>query len=86
MWKKFVINNIICSYGVPFELISDQGSHLRKKLASLLEKYKIQHNKLPPYRPQTNGAMATTNKNIQRTIEKIAENYKDWLDKLTSAL
>ena len=32
---KFIINHIICRYGVPHELMSDQGSHFRKDLASL---------------------------------------------------
>ena len=79
---KFIINNIIGQCRVLNELISDQGSHLKKEMVSLLEKYKIQREKSSPYRPQTNGAVEAANKNIQRIIEKMVKNHKDELDKL----
>jgi len=41
---KFLINNVICRYNVPRELIRDQGSHFRMEIAALLEKDKIQHH------------------------------------------
>jgi len=33
-----------------------------------------------------NGAIEVANKNMQRIIEKMIENYKDWLDKITFAI
>lgn len=38
---KVIQNNIICHYGVPHEIISDNGSHFPKEVSSLLEEYKI---------------------------------------------
>ena len=42
---KFLLNNIICRYGIPHELISYQGSHFKKEEVTLLEKYRVQHHK-----------------------------------------
>ena len=37
----FIRSHIICRYGVPYELISDKGAHLRAKVETLLQKYGI---------------------------------------------
>ncbi|XP_077222195.1 uncharacterized protein LOC143856039 [Tasmannia lanceolata] len=41
---KFIRANLICRYGVPHELISDNGSHFKKEIASLCEEFKIKHH------------------------------------------
>ena len=82
---KFILNNTIYRYGVPHELTSDQGSHSRNKVVALLEKCRIQHHKSSPYRPQRNGIIDESNKNVWRIIKKMAENYQDWLDELLFA-
>ncbi|KAL9224714.1 hypothetical protein vseg_000724 [Gypsophila vaccaria] len=83
---KFIQNNIICRYGVPHELISDQGTHFRGEVEPLLIKYKIQHHKSSPYRPQTNGAVEAANKTIVTILEKMTENHRDWPNKIPLAL
>ncbi|XP_056688165.1 uncharacterized protein [Spinacia oleracea] len=83
---KFLERNIFCRYGVPHEIISDQGSHFRAEVQELLEKYRVKHHKSSPYRPQMNGAVKSANKNLKVIIEKMAENHKDWPNKLHFAL
>ncbi|XP_077226343.1 uncharacterized protein LOC143859575 [Tasmannia lanceolata] len=83
---KFIRANIICRYGVPHELISDNGSHFKKEVVHLCEEFKIKHHKSSPYRPQTNGAVEAANKNIKVIISKMTETYKDWSNKLPFAL
>jgi len=83
---KFFLNNIISSYGVPHELISDQERHFKKEVVNLLEKYRIQHHKSSLYRPYAHRAVKAINKNVQRIIRKMAGNYKDWPDKLPFSL
>ena len=39
--EKFLLNNFIYRYNIPHKLINDQGSHMKKEVAILLEKYKI---------------------------------------------
>ncbi|GMP66936.1 hypothetical protein CsSME_00027088 [Camellia sinensis var. sinensis] len=83
---KFIKNNIICRYGVPNELISDNGSHFKGEVAVLLEKYNVAFHKSSTYRPQANGAVEAANKNIKNILCKMVETYKDWPEKLPFAL
>ncbi|RVW82165.1 hypothetical protein CK203_050756 [Vitis vinifera] len=48
---KFIRSHIICRYGVPHELISDRGVHLRGKVDTLVQEYGIQHHRSSAYRP-----------------------------------
>ena len=48
--------------------------------------YNIEHHKSSLYRPQTNGAIEPTNKNIKNILAKIIVTYKDWAKKLPFAL
>ncbi|XP_028076462.1 uncharacterized protein LOC114278587 [Camellia sinensis] len=80
------LDMLILRYGVPNELISDNGSHFRGEVAVLLEKYNVAFHKSSTYRPQTNGVVKAANKNIKTILRKTVETYKDWLDKLPFAL
>ncbi|XP_028112168.1 protein NYNRIN-like [Camellia sinensis] len=83
---KFIRNNVICRYGVPNEIISDNGSHFKKVVMDLLQKYNVAFHESSTYRPQTNGAIEATNKNVKNILRKMMETYKDWPDKLPFAL
>ena len=48
--------------------------------------YNIEHYKSSPYRPQTNGAIEATIKNIKNIQAKMVVTYKDWAEKLSFAL
>ena len=71
---KFLKKNILYRYGVPYELISDHGSHFQGEVLKLLEKFKIAHHMSAPYRPQTNGAVEVANKNIKTIKWKMVNN------------
>ncbi|GMQ11595.1 hypothetical protein CsSME_00054171 [Camellia sinensis var. sinensis] len=60
--------NIICRYRGPNEIISNNGSHFKKKVIDLLEKCNVAFHKLSTYRSQTNGAVEATNKNIKHIL------------------
>ena len=83
---QFIENNIICQYGVPQEIISDNGSHFEGKVRTIIELYNIEHHKSSPYWPQTNGHVEATNKNIKNILAKMVVTYKDWAKKLPFAL
>ena len=82
----FIERNIICRYGVPHEMITDNKTHFQAEFEEFLKKYGIQHHHSSPYRPQTNGVVEAANKNLKVIIEKMTENYKDWPSKLHFAL
>ena len=75
---QFIQTNIICWYGIPHEIISNNGLHFKGETEKLLWEFNIQHHKSSPYRPQTNGAVEATNKNIGQILKKSTKNYKDW--------
>ena len=47
-----------------------------------MELYNIEHHKSSPYRPQTNGAIEASNKNIKNILAKMVVTYEDWAKKL----
>ena len=53
---------------------------------TLIQEYGIQHHRSFAYRPQTNGAIEATNKNIKRILRKMVETSRDWSEKLPFAL
>ena len=74
----FIKNNIICRYGVPSKIITDNGSNLNNKMMNeLCESFKIEHHNSSPYRPKMNGAVEAANKNIKKIIQKIFVTYRD---------
>ena len=82
----FIENNIICRFGVPQEIISDNGFHFEGEVWRIMELYNIEHHKSSPYQPQTNVAVEVANKNIKNILAKIVVTYKNWAKKLPFAL
>ena len=74
---EFLINKIICKYGIPHKLISDWGLYIGKEVAAVVKKYKIKHHNSSLHYWETNGVVEAANTNIHKIIEKMAENYKD---------
>ncbi|XP_052113782.1 uncharacterized protein LOC127744934 [Arachis duranensis] len=85
---SFVRNNIICRFGAPRAIISDQGSHFcNKKIDGLMRKYGIIHKVATAYHPQTNGQAEVSNREIKHVLERVVKpNRKDWSTKLSDAL
>jgi transposase InsO family protein len=75
---RFLKNNIICRYGIPNKIITDNGSNLNNKtMDELCATFKIEHHNSSPYRPKMNGAVEAANKNIKKIIQKMVVTYKD---------
>ena len=83
---RFIENNIICQYGVPQEIILDNGPHFKGEVCKIMESYNIEHHNSSPYRLQTNGAVEADNKNIKNILAKMVVTYKDWAKNLPFAL
>ncbi|XP_015072426.1 uncharacterized protein LOC107016482 [Solanum pennellii] len=83
----FVRNNLICRFGVPESLITDNGENLNSHLMKeICEQFKITHRNSTAYRPQMNGAVEAANKNIKRILRKMITNYKCWHENFPYAL
>jgi len=84
---RFIKNHIICHYGVPNKIITDNGTNLNNKMMKeLCDDFKIEHHNSSPYIPQMNGAVEAANKNIKKIVQKMVVTYKDWHDMLPFAL
>ena len=84
---RFIKKEIICRYGLPRKIITDNGTNLNNKMmGEMCEEFKIQHHNSTPYRPKMNGAVEAANKNIKKIIQKMTVSYKDWHEMLPFAL
>ena len=84
---RFIKREIICRYGLPERIESDNGLNLNNDMvAEVRTQFKIKHHNSVPYRPKMNGAVETVNKNVKKIIAKATETYKDWHEKLPFAL
>nr|XP_027083554.1 uncharacterized protein K02A2.6-like [Coffea arabica] len=85
--SNFLRNNIICRFGVPETLITDNAKNLNNDMVDgLCEQFKIRHQNSAIYRPQMNEAVETANKNLKKIIRKMTEAHRDWHEKLPYAL
>ena len=84
---RFIKREIICRYGLPKKIISNNGLNLNNDMvAEVCTRFKIKHHNSVPYRPKMNGAVEAANKNVKKIIAKATETYKDWHEKLSFAL
>ncbi|KAA3482966.1 RNA-directed DNA polymerase [Gossypium australe] len=85
--SKFLKKEIICRYGMPERIISDNALNLNNSMiAEVCSQFKIKHHNSPPYCPKMNGAVEAVNKNIKKIMGKITETYKYWHEKLPFTL
>ena len=83
---KFIEKSLICRYGVPHHIVTDNGVQFQAETVELLQRYGIEHHKSSPYRPQANRAVEAANKNIKQILLKMVKTYKDWSEYLPFAL
>jgi len=85
---NFLFEEIFVRYGVPREIVTDQGTQFTSRLVQeITKKYQIKHRRSTPYHPQANGQVESTNKTLEGIMTKIvATNRKNWANKLNEAL
>ncbi|XP_015166294.1 uncharacterized protein K02A2.6-like [Solanum tuberosum] len=73
----FVCNNLICRFGVPESIITDNGVNLNSHLMrEVCEQFKITHRNSIAYHPQMNGVIEAANKNIKKILRKMIDNRR----------
>jgi len=66
---KFIKRELICRYGLPSRIITDNDTNLNNQvMTELCQEFKIHHHNSSPYRPKMNGAVEAANKNIKKII------------------
>ena len=66
---RFIERNIICRYGLPHHVVTDNGVQFLFETFALLQHYKIEHHRSSLYHPQANGAVEAANKNVNELFK-----------------
>ena len=73
----FVRNNLICRFGVPKSIITDNGANLNSHLMrNICEQFNINHRNSTAYRLQMNGVVEAANKNIKKILRKMIDKHQ----------
>ncbi|KAL0426480.1 UNVERIFIED_CONTAM: hypothetical protein Slati_2822800 [Sesamum latifolium] len=85
---KFIWKNIICHFGIPREIISDNGRQFQgRKIQEWCQGLRIKQRFTTVAHPQANGQVEVTNRilvqGIKRRLERVGGN---WAEELTSVL
>ena len=80
--------NIFTRYGLPLEIVSDQGVHfVNEVIEFLLAEFMVTHKRSAPHHPQANGLAESTNKTLCTELTKVVGGSQlDWVDKLHGVL
>ena len=86
--EKFVLRNIICRFGVPRALVSDNGRQFdNPAFRDFCAGYSIANHYSSPEHPQANGQVEVTSRTILRSIKTRLEGAKGlWADELPTLL
>ncbi|XP_028115035.1 uncharacterized protein K02A2.6-like [Camellia sinensis] len=84
---NFIKENIICRFGIPKVMLSDNGTpFVNCHVGILLDTYQIKHHKSTPYYPQENGQAEATNKTLIRILSKMIDEVGGTWSELSVAL
>ncbi|GJW36008.1 reverse transcriptase domain-containing protein, partial [Tanacetum coccineum] len=86
--KKFVWDNIVYRFGLPGEIVSDNGKQLcDNPLKDWCEKLCIRQCFASVKHPQTNGLVERANRSLGEGIKaRLDERNKDWIEELSHVL
>nr|GEY78382.1 reverse transcriptase domain-containing protein [Tanacetum cinerariifolium] len=86
--KKFVWDNIVCRFGIPGEIISDNGKQFADNpFKDWCDKLNITHHFASVKHPQSNGLVERANRSLGEGIKtRLGEGNKNWVMELPHIL
>ncbi|GKA31533.1 reverse transcriptase domain-containing protein [Tanacetum coccineum] len=86
--KKFVWDNIVCRFGLPGEIISDNGKQFRDNpFKDWCEKLCIRQCFASVKHPQANGLVERANRSLGEGIKaQLGEKNKNWVEEISHVL
>ncbi|XP_022862336.1 uncharacterized protein LOC111382551 [Olea europaea var. sylvestris] len=81
---KFVWKSVICRFGIPHSIVSDNGQQFdNRKMRELCDELGIKKDFSTPHHPQANGQVEAVNKTIKHTLKRKLDASKGaWVDEL----
>ena len=75
-----LVDEVVCRYGVPCSLHSDQGANLNGQvITGLCKRLGINKTRTTAYHPQGNGQVERFNRTLEAILSKVvADNQKGW--------
>ncbi|KAL2240129.1 UNVERIFIED_CONTAM: Retrovirus-related Pol polyprotein from transposon [Sesamum indicum] len=84
---NFIWKNIICRFGIPRILISDNGTQFQdRKITEWCKELKIAQHFTAVANPQANGQTEVTNRTILQHLKTRLESKGSWVDELPGVL
>ncbi|GJY96838.1 reverse transcriptase domain-containing protein [Tanacetum coccineum] len=86
--KKFVCDNIVCKFGLPGEIISDNGKEFRDNpFKDWCEKLNIRQRFASVKHPQANSLVERENKSLGEGVKaRLDKGSKDWIEEIPHVL
>ncbi|GJW60545.1 reverse transcriptase domain-containing protein [Tanacetum coccineum] len=86
--EKFVWDNIVCCFGLPGEIVSDNGKQLSDNpFKDWCEKLNITQRFTSVKHPQSNGLVERANRSLGEGIKaRLGERNKNWIEELPHVL
>nr|GFB21339.1 reverse transcriptase domain-containing protein [Tanacetum cinerariifolium] len=86
--KKFVWDNIVCRFGIPREIISDNGKQFADNpFKDRCDKLNITQHFASVKHPQSNGLVERANRSLGEGIKaRLGEGNKNWVEELPHVL
>ncbi|GKV13663.1 hypothetical protein SLEP1_g24648 [Rubroshorea leprosula] len=86
--EDFVFNSIICRYGIPNQIVADNGTQFScSSFRDFCSSYGIKLQFTSVYHPKSNGMVESVNKCILEGIKPRLEQHKaKWVDELNNVL
>ncbi|XP_070007817.1 uncharacterized protein [Nicotiana sylvestris] len=78
----FVPSNIICRFGIPTNIITDNDANLNSHLMrEICKQFKITRQNSTSYRPKANVVVEVANKSTKKILRKMIQNSRQWHEK-----
>ena len=78
---------VFARYGIPEELLSDNGSNFIANVTeTLMKMLKIYHIKSSPFHPETNGMLERSHQVLKKTLDKLGATKTNWDEYLAPTL
>ena len=76
--SDFIFHHIVCKFGCPLEIVTNQGSHFINGVATnLFNRLSVKHRRTTSYYPQANGLVKKTNGILCNIIAKMVQDKRN---------